>query len=224
MKKYVKYIPPILMGIAILCSAIYLLTHEGFSVAAIVHFTPKNPVLAAVILWILYAIKGMTAVILYDALVLAAAFMYDTPTALFVNAVGTVICICIPYWIGRCLRGPWLERTLAKHEKVRRLYREHERHPAVGCLMIRTMGLSNEALGLLFGSTGMKFVPFLLCSFCGISPGMICITILGSELTLRSFWFWFVLAIDIIMIVGAHWYHKRTTRRGDHATDAADAR
>jgi len=209
MKKYIKYIPPILMGLGILLGILYLTSHEGFSVAEIVHFTPKNPWLAAVILWILYAVKGVTAVILYDVLVLAAAFMYDTPTALLVNSIGTVICICVPYWVGRCLRGPWLERTLAKHEKIHKIYQKHEQHPAIGCLLLRAMGLSNEALGFLFGSTGMKFLPFLLCSFCGIAPGMICITILGSELTLRSFWFWLVLVIDILMIVGAYWYHRR---------------
>lgn len=209
-KKNIKqYIFPVLMGICLLAGGIYLLTHENFSVEQIVHFTPKNPILAALILWILYAVKGVTAVILYDVLVLAAAFMYDTPTALLVNTVGTLICLAVPYWVGRSMDAGWVERLLVKHEKVRRLYQKHQKHPVVGCLILRAMGLSNEGLGFLFGSTGMKFLPFMICSFCGISPGMICITILGSELTLRSFWFWFVLALDIVMIFCAYWYHRK---------------
>ena len=107
------------MGGCLLCGAIYLMTHENFSVEQIVHFTPKNPLLAAVILWLLYALKGVTAVILYDVLVLAAAFMYDTPTALLVNTVGTLICLAVPYRVGRCLRGEWVDRALSRHEKVR---------------------------------------------------------------------------------------------------------
>lgn len=209
MKKYLKYLPPILMLLGILTAILYLMTHEGFSVAQIVNFTPKNPFLAAVILWILYAVKGVTAVILYDVLVLAAAFMYDTPIALLVNTVGTLICLSVPYWVGRCLRGTWIDRILAKHEKLKTIYQHHQDHPAVGCLLLRAMGLSNEALGFFFGSTDMKFFPFLICSFVGIAPGMICITILGSELTFRSFWFWFVLAIDIVMIIGAYRYHQK---------------
>ena len=200
------------MAVCILGGAIYLMTHENFSVSQIVHFTPKNPFLAALILWVLYAIKGMTAVILYDVLVLAAAFMYDTPTALLVNTIGTLICLAVPYWVGRCLRGEWINHALEKHEKIREIYARHNEHPAVGCLLLRAMSLSNEALGFLFGSTGMRFLPFMICSFCGIAPGMICITILGSELTLKSFWFWFVLAIDAVMIVGAYWYNKRKKR------------
>ena len=100
-----KYIPPILMAVCLLAGGIYLLTHENFSVEQIVSATPKHPLLAALILWALYAVKGVTAVILYDVLVLASAFMYDTPTALLVNAIGTLICLAVPYWVGRCLRG-----------------------------------------------------------------------------------------------------------------------
>ena len=205
----IKYIPPLIMGGCLLCGVIYLMTHENFSVEQIVHFTPKNPLLAAVILWLLYALKGVTAVILYDVLVLAAAFMYDTPTALLVNTVGTLICLAVPYFVGRCLRGEWVDRALSRHEKVRLMYERYRRHPAVGCLLLRAMSLSNEALGFLFGSTGMRFLPFMICSFCGIAPGMICITILGSELTLKSFWFWLVLVIDILMIIGAYLYDRK---------------
>lgn len=208
-KNIQKYLPAVLMGTCLLAGLIYILTHENFSVEQIVNFTPKNPWLAVFILWMLYAVKGVTAVILYDVLVLAAAFMFDTPAALAINTVGTLICISVPYFVGRCMTGDWLERTLSKNEKLSRLYQRHQQRPVVGCLLLRSMGLSNEALGFLFGSTGMKYPPYLICSFCGISPGMICITILGSELTLRSVWFWIVLAIDLAMIVGSYWYDRK---------------
>ena len=216
-----KYIPPILMAVCLLAGGIYLLTHENFSVEQIVNATPKHPLLAALILWALYAVKGVTAVILYDVLVLASAFMYDTPTALLINAIGTLICLAVPYWVGRCLRGEWVDRVLAKNEKLQILYHRHQAHPMVGCLLLRAMSLSNEALGFLFGSTGMKFLPFMICSFCGIAPGMICITILGSELTLRSFWFWFVLAIDAVMIFAAYRYDRVQRKKENKSSDGA---
>lgn len=66
-----------------------------------------------------------------------------------------------------------------------------------------------EVLGILFGMLRIDFWTYLASSWLAIIPGMVCFTIAGAELNLRSPLFWLVLAIDGVLILFGILYTKK---------------
>ena len=78
---------------------------------------------------------------------------------------------------------------------------------------LRAMNLSNEALGLLFGSAGLKYFPYMIANLVAIAPSAISYIILGKDLNLiesiQSPIFWGAIVIDCIMDAIMTTYFKK---------------
>ena len=67
---------------------------------------------------------------------------------------------------------------------------------------------------MYFGSTRMKFVPYITGGLLGYMPDLICATILGQQIEdYRSPGFWIVVTINATCCLGGillyRWYRKR---------------
>ena len=54
------------------------------------------------------------------------------------------------------------------------------------CFVLRTVGIQSEVLGLLFGSLGMPYLPFLGASLLGMFSTLLCYTVLGATVSRLS--------------------------------------
>jgi uncharacterized membrane protein YdjX (TVP38/TMEM64 family) len=84
---------------------------------------------------------------------------------------------------------------------------------------LRALNLSNEALGLLFGSAGLKYIPYLISSLIAISPSAISYIILGKDMnfleSIRSPIFWAAIMVDCIMVAVMSVYFKKKKKKQD---------
>lgn len=172
----------LVMAVCMLGTLIWSLFGGKVSVDDILKFTPSNLWLTALLLLALYALKGLTAGIIYNVLVIATGLLYPLPLALMLNTAGTVICIMLPYFIGRRSKPDMVEHLLNKNARLRKWYNEQKGYSFFFSIFLRALGLSNELLGVFFGSLGVKPLSYLASSFIGIVPNMIFMTVLGNQL------------------------------------------
>lgn len=174
--------------IVICCAAVFgtLLMTGVIDLNSIPTLVEHRPVLAVCVVLLFFIIKGLSGVVVYNALVIVVSLIFPLPTALAINGVGTAICLSVSYWIGRRTKTESLEQKLAEHPKLQKYFSATREYGFVSCFAIHLIGLSMEVLGILFGMLRIDFWTYLASSWLAIIPGMVCFTIAGAELNLRS--------------------------------------
>ena len=162
----------------------------------------------------LFSVQGMFPLVPYDAIVLCASLLFSLPQALVINALGTLVCVSVPYLIGRLSQSDWVRRTIAKSEKLRRILLVQEQSGEfLLSFVLRMLGLSNMVIGLFCGSVHMRGAEFLLGSVLGILPAMLCFTVLGSAWDLHSPLLWCVLGADLAATAVTYFLFRRRAGR-----------
>ena len=126
--------------------------------------------------------------------------------------------ISVPYWTGRLTKDDWIQKILDKFPQARPYY-EMTDNLFLLSFTLRALNLSNEGLGLLFGSAGLSYIPYLISSLIAIAPSAISYIILGKDLNLiesiKSPIFWGAIAVDCIMVAVMTVYFKRKKKKAD---------
>lgn len=212
MKKTLRdYLPILLM---LLCTAGFgiLLLTGVLDLNTIPQLVDHRPGLAVAVILALFAVKGISGVVVYNALVVVVSLIFPLPAALAINAVGTALCLSISYWIGRSTRTESLEGLLNKHPKLRKYFAATQEYGFVSCFAIHMLGLNMEVLGLLLGMLRVDYLTYLAGSWLAIAPGMVCLVIAGNSLDLSSPVFWVFLAINTVLVVCSVVYTLRKLR------------
>lgn len=106
MKKTLRdYLPILLM---LLCTAGFgiLLLTGVLDLNTIPQLVDHRPGLAVAVILALFAVKGISGVVVYNALVVVVSLIFPLPAALAINAVGTALCLSISYWISDAPPAP----------------------------------------------------------------------------------------------------------------------
>lgn len=83
-----KYLPAVLLLVLLLFCIRY---REDLSVEKILRYTPKEPVKAALLMLVFYAVKSVSFVFPIAILQLAVGHLFSTGTALLVNFLGRAV-------------------------------------------------------------------------------------------------------------------------------------
>lgn len=219
LKKIKRYIPICVMALLAASAAIFILRHGDITPEMLLTYTPKDKPLAAAVIILLYALKSQTVIVPYVVIATAAGRLFDIPAALAVNTAGTVVCISVPYFMGRASDGVLTDKLLEKSPRLRRVYEQNKDNTFLVSLVLRVLNLSNDLLGLFFGSLRVSYAEYLSSSFIGIVPAMVLYTVLGRELDIFSAPVLICAGIEVACVAAA-WLSLRARRRkkeGPHA-------
>ena len=206
-------LPVLLMLLAIAVMGILFLTGR-LSMDDLLALTQGHSRRAAVLIfWAIYALKGITAVILFDPLVLAVAALFPLTDAIVINCVGLALCLSVSYFVGRFTKNRSMEQWLEKYPKLHRYFHNATDTGFFFCFFLHTLNLSLEAQGVLLGLMRVPFWKYLLGSFLAVSPGMLCFTLFGNSWNFSSPAFWVILAVNLCMIGGGIIYTRRRILR-----------
>lgn len=215
-KKVKQYIPISFMGICIIAFAIFLATHEDFSIADFIKLAKDNYILTSIAVIVAFIIKGFVVFVPYAVIAITTMALLPFPAALITVIVGTVVNISVPYWTGRLTKDDWIQKILDKFPKARTYY-EMTDNLFLLSFTLRAMNLSNEALGLLFGSAGLKYIPYMVANLIAIAPSAISYVILGKDMniieSIQSPIFWAAVAVDAVMVLVMTQYFKRKKKK-----------
>ena len=215
-KKVIQYIPITFMGICVVAFSIFLLLNEDFSITDFLELTRGNPLATSIAVIIAFIIKGFVIFLPYAVIAISTMALLPFPAALITVIVGTVVNISVPYFIGRFTKDDWIQRILTKFPKIRPYY-EMSDNLFLLSFTLRALNLSNEGLGLLFGSAGLSYIPYLVSSLIAILPSATSYIILGKDMnileSLSSPIFWAAIIVDCIMVAVMAFYYKKKKKK-----------
>lgn len=211
-KKLAQYLPIGFMFACVVGFLIFLIFNKDFTIADFISMTKNNWFITAIAVIVAFIIKSFVIFVPYAVIAITAMALMDFPIALITVIIGTLVNISIPYFTGRFTKDDWIQKILDKFPKARPYY-EMTDNLFLLSFTLRAMNLSNEGLGLLFGSAGLKYIPYLISSLIAIMPSAVSYIILGKDMnlieSLSSPIFWGAIVIDIIMVAVMTVYFKK---------------
>lgn len=215
-KKVIQYLPITLMGICIIGFLIFLSLNEDFSIADFLELTRGNPIITSCAVILAFIVKGVVIFLPYAVIAISTMALLDFPAALITVIIGTIVNLSVPYWIGRLTKDDWIRKILGKFPKARS-YFEMSDNLFLLSFTLRAMNLSNECLGLLFGSAGLKYIPYMIANGIAILPSAISYVIIGKDMnlveSLHSPIFWGAIAVDCLMVAVMTLYFRRKKKK-----------
>ena len=215
-KKVIQYLPITLMGICIIGFLIFLSLNEDLSIADFLELTRGNPIITSCAVILAFIVKGVVIFLPYAVIAISTMALLDFPAALITVIIGTIVNLSVPYWIGRLTKDDWIRKILGKFPKARS-YFEMSDNLFLLSFTLRAMNLSNECLGLLFGSAGLKYIPYMIANGIAILPSAISYVIIGKDMnlveSLHSPIFWGAIAVDCLMVAVMTLYFRRKKKK-----------
>ncbi len=219
MRKRIKMFSKILIiCFWIILIAVCFVYREKLSVDAILNYTPENYFLAALVLLLLYAVKGVAVFIYGSILYAAGGIMLPLPLAILVNTLGTVIMTTIPYFIGKSGGMQKIERLSADHPKLQMVMDIQSKNDLFVCFFIRIVGLlPADMVAMYLGASGIKYSRYILGTVAGLFPSIILFSIMGMSIEDPSSpEFIISVAIDIALVIFSvvlFWLLKRRSKK-----------
>lgn len=215
-KKVKQYIPITFMLICIIVFLIYSAVNEDFSIANFLELTRGHPFITSIAVIVAFIIKGFVIFIPYAVIAITTMALLDFPAALITVIVGTIVNLSVPYWTGRLTKDDWIQKILNKIPKARP-YFEASNNLFLISFTLRALNLSNECLGLLFGSAGLKYIPYMIANGIAILPSAISYVIIGRDMnlieSLQSPIFWAAIVVDCLMVLVMTIYFKKKSKK-----------
>lgn len=203
-KKIKQYIPITLMGICVVGFLIFLALNEDFTISDFLELTRGYPIITSIAVIVAFIIKGVVVFLPYAVIAISTMALLDFPAAIITVIIGTIVNLSVPYWIGRLTKDDWIQKILSKTPKARP-YFEASDNLFLLSFTLRAMNLSNECLGLLFGSAGLKYIPYMIANGIAILPSAISYVIIGKDMnlieSLQSPIFWSAIVVDCLMVL-----------------------
>lgn len=199
MKKRWKIVILLLLA----CLLLYFHNTQSITEEQILSWQPKNLILAALILMVGYAVKSTLVFIPIMLLQILAGHIYDRETAIFVNFLGLVIVMAVPYWIGKKLGTAKMEALLEKYPKIKDVLKVQEDNEMALCFMLRACAIPPaDVVTMYLGATGMPFTINVIGGVLGCFPSMVLTTFLGANIRdPESPAFWKALALNVFWVI-----------------------
>ncbi len=203
-----------LIGLCVL-GGLFFISGRTVTVEDILNYTPSEPLLAACFLWLAFALKSLSLVFPVYVLFAVSGQIFPLPVALAVNTVGIAVTMTIPYLLGYAAELDYSEKLLKKYPKLQEIRRLRENSSFFLSFLARAIGvLACDVVSLYFGSTRMKYIPYITGAVLGFLPDLICATLMGQKIEdVHSPAFWLVVAINLLCCLSSYllyrWYKKK---------------
>lgn len=195
---------------------VLLANKDELTVEKIVSFSPENILLTILIILVLFAVKGCTALINANVLYISCGIMFSLPLAIAVNLLGSFIMTSVPFFTGRKGGTALMEKLTQKYKKLEPLYSSPSKSPFLFTLMLRTFGiLPCEIISMYLGACQLGYKNYICGTLLGLLPSIIAFSVMGeyaSDLTSPQFIAAAVFKITAILatlIAGGIWKRKR---------------
>lgn len=189
-------------GVVLFC----FLHRESVSIDGILKYTPNSPLLATVMILILFAIKSISIVIYCGILYAVNGILFPLPYAILLNICGTAIMVSVPYWIGKTTGSQVAQRITEKHPKATILKDMRSKNDFLFSFLTRIIGvLPSDIVSLYMGAIQVNYWKYLFGCLLGFLPSTITFPLMGMNITnVRSPEFLISLCIELLfMIVSA---------------------
>lgn len=187
--------------IIVLC----VVNRDRLTMDGVLGATPSEPMLAAVIMLLLFGLKSLSFFIYSGMLFAVSGILFPLPAAITINILGTAIMVSIPYFLGRLQGSGAVDRLMCRFPRLASVRELRARHDFMFTLIIRLVGLlPSDAVSLYCGASGVKYRYYLPACVLGFMPEIVTFPILGMNVSEPgSTGFWVALAVAAGCVVGS---------------------
>lgn len=188
---------------------------RGLTLEDILSYTPSDPPLAVLFLWLAFAVKSLS--LLFPVLLLFAVSgrLFPLPIALLINIVGITLTLSLPYLIGRCSGSDLTVQLIKKHPKLQELRAMRLRNNFFFAFLVRVIGiLPCDIVSLYLGNIRLPYFQYITGGILGFMPDLICATILGMKISdVGSPWFWLTAVVNLLICASSIPIYRLYRRR-----------
>ncbi|WP_455528918.1 TVP38/TMEM64 family protein [Ruminococcus sp.] len=214
--KYAKLLSAviwIILFIFLICNRRYM------SASVITEYSPKNELLSALAMLMLYLFKTVSVIFPYKVLQLTVGMQFSLIPAFFINLIGSAISFAIGYLMGRIYGTEAVKRIVEKNKKLSLLIQRQSSNIVFFSFFLRTLlFLPLEAVSMYFGAVKADFKKYMLGSILGMLPNIVISTIMCDNISKPASPAFFVSVVLFILIsvIAVIWYAKYIKKEDKH--------
>ena len=191
---------------------LFLIGNRNYmSASVIAEYSPKNQLLSALAMLLLYVFKTVSVIFPYKVLQITVGMEFPLIPAFFINLAGSVLSSAVGYLMGRFYGTEAVKKIVQKNKKLSLLIQRQSSNIVFFSFFLRTLlFLPLEAVSMYFGAVKANFKEYLLGSTLGLLPNIVISTIMCDNLskpTSPAFFVSVVLFISI-SVIAIIWYAK----------------
>lgn len=194
-----------------------LLHRDELTLEGILSYTPRQPLLAALALLLMFALKSLSVFVYCGLLYAASGVLFPLPAAIAVSVAGTAVMVSIPYWLGKKLGSRAVQYIMEKYPKASLLRDIRGGNDFFFVLTVRLLvKLSSDVVSAYMGAAGVRYREYLPASLLGLLPLCVLFPIMGMSVSdVRSPQFLIAAGVElaIMLISGAAFYLYQKKRR-----------
>lgn len=206
--KYIKLLSALLWIILFL----FLICNRSYiSASAIAEYSPKNLLLSALAMLLLYVFKTVSVIFPYKVLQITVGMKFSLIPAFFINLAGSVLSSAVGYLMGRFYGTEAVKKIVQKNKKLSLLIERQSSNIVFFSFFLRTLlFLPLEAVSMYFGAVKADFKKYMLGSILGMLPNIVISTIMCDNISKPASPAFFVSVVLFIFIsvIAIIWYIK----------------
>lgn len=212
LSKFLHLLPLLCIGVAVL---LFLTRWKNLTVDDFLSYTPSEPLLAMLFLWLAFAVKSLSIMFPVMLLFAVSGRLFPLPVALLVNTVGIAITLTLPYLIGRFSGKDLTEKLMVKYPKLKQFRAMRSKSGLFFAFIIRAIGvLPCDVVSLYLGNTRLNYYEYIIGGVLGFMPDLICASIVGMKISdVSSPWFWGTIAVNITVCVVSMLGYRRYLKK-----------
>lgn len=179
------------------------LHRDSLTLDALVGYTPNDPLLAALVLIGLFALKSLTVVLYSGLLYAAGGILFPLPVAIAVNICGTMAMALPPYLLGRSIGTENAAALREKYPRLRAVEKMRSGGDFLFATLLRAVRVVPFDIGSMYmGAVCMPLRYYLPGSVAGVLSTIILYPIMGTNLdNVRSPGFLLAACIQLLLTV-----------------------
>ncbi|MBQ7713513.1 MAG: TVP38/TMEM64 family protein [Oscillospiraceae bacterium] len=167
--------------------ALAAMHRRDFTLDAILHYTPENPLPAFLALMALFALKSLSVVFYAGLLYAAGGVLFPLPVALLAGVCGTLVMAAVPYLLARGVGAARADELREKHPRLRRFEQIRSRSPFAFVVALRCVNVINFDLGSMYcGAARVPPLTFLAASVIGKAADLAVWSVMGASIEERD--------------------------------------
>ncbi|MHC1694239.1 MAG: TVP38/TMEM64 family protein [Eubacteriales bacterium] len=181
MNKSKRRILILMVFLAISAAGLFIWHGMGYSWSDLWDMVAYSAPLSFLLLAGIYLLKVFVWFIPLNALYIGAGILFPPAEAVILTFLFLFAELSLGYYMGRKLGEDSVRRAMEKYKYSNKLLELTDKNTTMSCFLLRMLpGPPVDITNLFFGSLGIKFVPYVLSSILGLTPGMLPFVFMGK--------------------------------------------
>ena len=183
-EKIIKYAKLISALIWIILFLLLIGNRKYMSASVIAEYSPKNQLLSALAMLMLYVFKTVSVIFPYKVLQITVGMQFSIIPAFFINLAGSILSSAVGYFMGRFYGTEAVKKAVEKNKKLLLLIERQSSNIIFFSFFLRTLiFLPLEAVSMYFGAVKSDFKKYILGSTLGLLPNIVISTLMCDNIT-----------------------------------------